>query len=502
MIHHTTRLWFPAALAILGGSFGCVARKSETHPVPPPAVPEPSGPSSDARYANLPRPGQAPDFVAPTANKSTLENGLSLWHMKHDDTPLVAIHLVLPAGSSSDPKGKEGLTVLSADLLDEGAGALNALELSDRLGELATDYTSSAGVDYILLSMSALAENLGPSLALLSDIVQRPRLDKVEFERRKEHHIASALASRDDPRDARSRALSRALFGDGYAGPPSSGTVDSLKAISIFDVKSQVKKFTVPGSAHLIVAGGVDETSLSKLAAQHFGNWKGNAKAAEPRLADEPEGKTAYIVNFKDAAQSSIVVARRAGADGDPNYFAEEVMNDRLGGSFTGRINMNLREDKGYTYGAQSVMRRYHHAGFFGIYSDVISNATAASVQEIYAELRALCNTKPLTDAERNEAVEGMLLGFVMDFAETESVGLRLASLPLRDRPVDYWTTWPSNIESVTTARINEVAQPYCDANQFSVVVAGDKEKLAPELEALGLRVVEVDRDGVEIVKK
>lgn len=502
MIHQTTRLLLPILLVSLAGGAGCVPRKSEVNPVPPPAVPEPSGPPADARYTSLPSPGKAPGFSAPIASKNTLKNGLSLWHMKNGNTPLVSIHLMLPTGSSEDPNGKEGLTVLSADLLDEGAGKLNALQLSDRLGELATDYSSSAGVDYILLSMSALAENLAPSLAILSDIVQRPRLEKVEFERRKEQHISSALSSRDDPRDARGRALSRALFGNGYAGPPSTGTVDSLKSITVFDVKSHVKKFAVPGSAHLIVAGGADASAITKLAEEHFGRWTGNTKFVEPKVSDEPEGKTAYIVNFKDAAQSSIVVARRAGADGDPNYFAEEVMNDRLGGSFTGRINMNLREDKGYTYGAQSLLRRYHYAGYFGIYSDVISNATAASVKEIFTELESLCGPRPLTDVERNEAVEGMLLGFVMDFAETESVGLRLASLPLRDRPLDYWTTWPSNIESVTTARINEVASPYCNASQFSVVVSGDKEKLTPEFEAMGLRVVEMDRDGVEIVAK
>ncbi len=466
-------------------------------PTPGPATPASApSPSVDARYAELPAPLPRPEFNAPTATRTQLNNGLSVWHMKQADTPLVSIHLMLKTGSSSDPKGKEGLSVLAADLLDEGAGKLTALELSDALGELATDYSSSAGVDYVLLSMSALAENLEPSLALLADIVQKPRLERAEFERRREHHVATALSSRDDPRDARGRALATALFGAGYAGRPPSGTVDSLKSITHLDVKAHAKALTVPEGAHVILAGGVQQSVGHALVERYFAGWSGKTKAQEPRLHDEPEGRVAYVIDFPGATQSSLAVARRAGADGDPNYFAEEIMNDRLGGSFTSRINMNLREDKGYTYVAQSVFKRYHYAGYWGIFSDVISEATAASVKEIFGELGGVCTNRPFSDGERNEAVEGMLLGFVMDFAETESVGLRLASLPLRDRPVDFWSTWPEQVAAVTTARANEVAQPYCDLAQFSVVAAGDAQILTPQLQALGLRIVAMDRDG------
>ena len=504
MNHPISRSFAPSPVSRLCSSV-CLALSLGACATPPPETksPEPTVEKKaqpekplDARYRALPTPSEPPDFEPPAAQKTSLENGLSLWQMNHGQTPLVAVHLVLDMGTAHDPKGKEGLTLLAADLLDEGAGSLGAIELSDRLGELATDYSSSAGVDYVLLSMSALAENLEPSLALLADMVIRPQLSPAEFKRRKEHHISSALASQDDPHGARSRALGTALFGDSYAGRPESGTVDSLKSISLYDVKSQVRKMAVPEGAHLVVAGNIEPDAVRKLASKYFGKWRGKKTKLEPNLSDEPEGKTAYVVDFSDAAQSSLVVARRAGANGDPNYFAEEVMNDRLGGSFTGRINMNLREDKGFTYGAQSLFRRYDYAGYFGIYSDVISEATAASVKEIFSELEAVCRDRPLTDVERNEAVDGMLLGFVMDFAETEAVGMRLASLPLRDRPVDFWTHWPENIEGVSTRRANQAAEPFCDSSQFSVVIAGDLKKIGPELEALGLTVVEMDRNG------
>lgn len=478
---------------------GCVRPKPAFKPPPPPLPKTATTTTADERYRAVPEPGPRPQFAPPSASKIQMENGLAIWHMKQGDTPLVAVHLMLQVGSASDPIGKEGLTLLTADLLDEGAGKFSALELSDALGELATDYSSSGGIDYVLLSMSALAENLEPSLALLADIVRKPRLDKAEFERRRDHHVATALTSHDDPRDARSRALASALFGVGYGGRASNGTVDSLKRITHLDVKRHASKLAIPQGAHLILAGGVELREGQRLVEQYFGTWTGKSTAVDAKLLDEPEGRTAYVVDFPEAAQSSLVVARRAGNDSDPNYFSEEVVNDRLGGSFTGRINMNLREDKGYTYGAQSIFRRYHHAGYFGVFSDVISDATAASVKEIFGELEALCKNRPLSEQERDEAVEGMLLGFVMDFAETESVGLRLASLPLRDRPVDFWSTWSDQVGQVTTQRANEAAQPYCDVAQFSVVIAGDRAKMAPGLESLGLRVVEMNRDGMPL---
>jgi zinc protease len=305
-------------------------------------------------------------------------------------TPLVSIYLMLPTGSATDPGGKEGLSLLSADMLDEGAGKLNALELSDRLGELATDYASQAGVDYVLLSMDGLTENLEQSLALLADIVQRPKLSKEEFDRRKEHHLATALAQRDDPAESRDKALNRVLFGKGYAAGPPEGTKDSLQSITLADVKRHVKGMTVPDGAQLAVAGKFDSTVLQKAVEASFGKWKGKLTPQAQKVETPTVGKAAYVVDFPGATQSSLAVVTRAGSDQDPNYFPEEVMNEKLGGSFISRINMNLREDKGYTYGAFSTFRRYKQAGYFGVLTNVKTETTGASVAEIFKELGAV----------------------------------------------------------------------------------------------------------------
>jgi zinc protease len=287
------------------------------------------------------------------------------------------------------------------------------------------------------------------------------------------------------------------LFGDGYAGLPPSGTKTSLGAITYNDVKKRVKELTVPEGAHLVIAGMVDSEEASALTSQFFGDWKGKRLKQEPTVSDPAQGKKAYVVDFEGAAQSSLALAMRAGTNSDPNYFAEEVMNQKLGESFTGRINMNLREDKGYTYGAFSQFRRYDRAGYYALASDVKSENTGDSIREVFSELTALCSTRPLTQLERDESVEGLLLGYPMTFDQVSSLGYRLVSLPIHERPVDFWSNWPEEVKKITTARANEAARPYCNTEHYQVVIAGDQKTLEPQLKTLGLEVIALDRDGL-----
>jgi|GEM_PF-388533 len=479
------------------GAIACTAC-SAARPAPAvaeQAAEEPEAPQ-DERYAALPVPGAAGEWAPPRADKSTLDNGLSVWNMNHGSAPLVSIHLVLPSGGARDSSAKAGLTLLAADLLDEGAGEYDALELNDRLGELATDYGAQAGVDYVMLSMNALAENVDESLKLLADIVLRPRLSKEEFERRKEHYRASALSAQDSPRHALQVAIKRVLFGDGYAGSPVTGTVDSIASLGYQETKARAKSITVPDGAHLVVAGASDAKATQALVKKYFGAWKGKRPKSVSKIAVAPTGGTAYVVDFKGAAQSALSVVTRAGTNTDPNYFAEEVMHQKLGGSFDGRINLNLREDKGYTYGARSSFSRYHQAGYFEVTSLVKQETTGDSVSEIFKELKDVCGERPLSAKEVESGISGMLLGYPLDFDKVHSVGYRLASLPVRSRPVDFWSTWPTQVKSITTQRANEAAKPYCDPSKYSVVVAGDLAAIEAPLKKLGLKIQVLDRTG------
>lgn len=448
----------------------------------------------DPRYAKLPQPEEAQVWAPPQVSTFTLPNGVRVWHLEQKNAALVSFHLVLPGGSSTDPPGKAGLAALAADLLDEGAGARNALQLSDDLGLLATDYGVTAGLDYVLLSMNALAENFEASAKIMADIVRRPRLEQAEFLRRKDHHIAQAIARNANQSSVLSAAYHKVMFGKGYGSSLPEGTRETLKQISLADVKNRARSFNRAGGSDIVIVGGISEAAARATTGEVFGDWSGKHEVPPPALENTTVSKVAYAVPFPGATQSSLAILKRAGGSNDPNYFPELVFNRPLGEAFTGRINLNLRESKGYTYGAFSSFRRYKHAGLFGVVANVKSEVTGASIKEVFAELEQLCQARPLTDVERDEAVEGLLLGYPLRFERVDEIGMQVATLPIYDRPTDYWQTWPQNVRSITRERANLAARPYCDPNQYQVVVAGDVDMIRPGIEALGLKIEQLER--------
>ena len=489
-----------AGLAIALGLWGASCSDPPPPVAPPPPPPAPTSTTAAAAAGvdrgQLPAPDPVVAWAPPTPNVSTLSNGIRVWHAEWGDLPVVSLLVVIPRGTETDPKGKAGLSYLMADMLDEGAGTRSALELSEALQRLATDYSASASVDYTLLSMDLLAENIGPSIDLLADMVRRPRFDAAEFKRRKDYFIAQALASESDPRATQDAALQNVLFGDGYAGTVDEGTRASLKALSLADVKGQYKNAMVPEGVEFVVVGGIDQATVVKELERTFGDWKGQAKTTRRELTEASAENGIYIVDFPDAAQSVLSVARRAEGAKTEKYFPAMVMNRSFGEAFTSRVNLNLREDKGYTYGARSSFQRYLDVGYFAVSASVKSETTRASIDEMLKELSLLCGSKPLTTKERDESVSGLLLGYPGRFERVGSVGASFASLAIFDRPVNWYQTWPAEVESVTLAQTNKLGGEYCDASKFSIVLAGDRTKLMETFATLNRPIVTYDTQG------
>jgi zinc protease len=486
------------AIAITLTLVGCGEPPEPLAPPPPPpapADPKPAaGPAVDR--SQLPAPDPVVVWAPPTPNVTTLSNGIRVWHAKWGELPVASLLVVIPRGSATDPKGKAGLAYLTADMFDEGAGKRSALELSEELQRLATDYSASASVDYTMLSMDLLAENFGPSVDLLADMVRRPRFDPAEFKRRKDYFIAQALASESDPRSAQDAAMANVLFADGYAGSVDEGTRTSLQAITATDVRNQYKNAITPDGVEFIVVGGIDQATVTKELERTFGDWKGQAKSKPRELAEASTESGIYVVDFPGAAQSVLSVVRRAEGAQTENYFPAMVFNRSFGEAFTSRLNLNLREDKGYTYGARSTFQRFRNVGYFALSAAVKSETTRASIDEMLKELKLACGTKPITARERDESVSGLLLGYPGRFETISGVGGSFASLAIFDRPVDWYQTWPRAVEGVTLATANKLAHEYCDPSQFSIVLAGDRAKLQETFSTLGRPVVAYDAQG------
>jgi zinc protease len=462
--------------------------------VAPPSAPTAAAGAPDR--SKLPTPAPAPSFALPRPKISALSNGMKVYFVEQGPTPLVSVLLVVPRGASTDPKGKAGLTALTIDMLDEGAGGKDALALSEELQRLGTDYGGNADVDYVMLAINTIADSFDASVTLLADIAQKPAFDAKEFARRKSQRIADALAAESEPTSARSIALRKALFGDGYAGALAGGTRPTLGKLQLADVKAHYAALVVPEGAAFVVVGGVDQARAVKALEASFGSWKGSAKSKSASVSSEKPDKAIFFVDYKDSTQTALAIARRAPGEGTPDYFPAMVMSRVFGEAFTSRLNLNLREAKGYTYGARSSFQRYKETGLFALAASVKRETTRASIDESFKELRDLCASRPISAQERAEAVGGLLLGFPGRFERGGDVAAQLANLPLYSRPDDWLEKWSDHVKAVSVEQANELAKGFCNPDDFVVVLAGDRKVVAPTLEGLDRKIRFFDAQG------
>lgn len=464
-------------------------------PVVMPALATDPGPDR----SRLPEPGPLVPWSPPEPRVFRLTNGLVVYHLEQQEAPLATLLLVLPRGSATDPPEQAGLTALSVDMLDEGAGSRGALELSDELQTMATDYYASTDIDHVLLGMHLLSDKFSESAALLSDIVRRPKLLPEEFARRKGQRISELLAAEASPTHALEIVLHRALFGKGYAGAPPSGTARTLEAIRLADVRSHYRAFFAPQNAALVVVGNISLETARAALEPAFGDWKGAPTARSANLEAEGPSAGVYLVDYPGATQSAVSVARRAGGEAAPDYFPALVFSRAFGGAFTSRLNLNLREDKGFTYGASSGFRRWKEVGLFRVGAHVKSEVTRETIDEIFAELRRASSDRPISADERGRAVDGLLLGYPGRFEHMGAVARQFALLPLYQRELDWYTRWPARIEAQTTEAINDIARRSGKLDEYVVIVAGDRRTVEPAFQGLPFGVRLFDAQGQPI---
>lgn len=456
-----------------------------------------TAPATGPHAGGLPEPGPRPDWKPPAVVTWSLDNGLTVWLVEQRQAPLASLQLVLPNGAASDPAGKAGLTTLMADMLDEGAGERTSLELADAFSALATNYGDSVATDGTIFGMEMLADNLDGSMALFADIVLRPTLSEVEFSRRKEQHLAGALADEADPENAAAVTLRRVLFGEHYAGYPAGGVRGTLEKVAFADLKPHYEALVKPEGAVLVVVGAVDRKTLEASVKTHLGEWEG--APATQVLAGSGKTETVHglhIIDFPGAAQTALQIGRLAPGVDAKDEFETSVFNRALGGAFTSRINMNLREDKGYTYGARSGFMRFKNAGAYYHRTSVKSDTTRLSWNEIERELTEVGSTKPITALERDQAANGVILGFPGRFQRIASMAGQLANLAVDGRPASYYTTWASRIQAVTTEAANTAGKAYVDPASYVIVAAGDRKSIEAAFADLKLPTVVYDAQG------
>jgi predicted Zn-dependent peptidase len=492
-----------ALLALLPSLAACGGAAAPTPPPAPPPAPAPSATQAAAPVDPLgPRPELTtpPPFIPPAPVVFAGVNGMTVWLLERHQVPLVSCDLTVPTGASSDPKDKAGLAYTTANMLDEGAGKLGAIDLSRAIDDLGAHLGTDANADASFVSLTVLKRNVDKAFAIFGDVVARPRFDPSEFKRVKELWTNELLARQKDP-DATARVVYRAaLFGTEHPyGHPWDGTPQSAKVISVDDVKRFYASAWRPDRATLVCVGDVTQAELVPLMTSAFGGWKAPATPAPaPLVPTAPKGPwpRLVIVDRADAPQSVIAALRPGIAASDPEEPALWRVNDTIGGSFTSRLNQDLREEHGYTYGARSRFSRSRGTGQVVAWANVVTDKTGDAMAAMLADLKKFADGG-LTDDEVERTRSQARGEFVSTYQSVEGIAGHLAADASLGLPADWEATSSAKREGALKPELDALAKKYFDPSDAILVVVGPRARVQPMIDKLGLPPAEIrDADG------
>ncbi len=450
----------------------------------------------DPDRSRPPAPGPPAPLRLPAIQKLTLSNGIPVLFIETHKVPLVEVRVVVRAGAASDPKGKAGLAQMAAEMLDRGAGRRSALEISDAVDHLGADLSAGAGWDDTTVRVNVPSERLGQALEILADVVLRPGFPEEELKRVRKELLTELLQWRDEPVALARVAFARALYGNHPYGRVTEGSERSVRGITRADLVRFHSSFFQPGNATIVAAGDLTAPDLLARLEEAFGSWSGTA--ARPPVvgaAAQVRGRPVWLIDVPQASQSEIRFGRVGPPRSTPDYFPLVVANTVLGGSFTSRLNQNLREQHGYTYGAGSWFDFRLSTGPFFAAAAVQTDKTAASLSEFFKELEGI--RRPIGEEELARARNYVALRYPAGFETTGQLAAKLEEKVLFDLPDDYFATSMDQVTKVTPSDFARVTARYIDPRSVVVIVVGDRKKIEPGIRALKLgpvRVFSVDQ--------
>jgi zinc protease len=448
--------------------------------------------------SKLPALGPEPAFQFPEIRRRTLANNLRVWTVEHHAVPLVSFLVLVPIGAAADPRERPGLAAITSDMLDEGCGDLNAIELHETLGRIGGHLDSEIGADATVLTLTTLARFADRAAGLLADMVIRPRLEPRDFERVRELRLNRLVQLRDMPPALADRAFAQLLYPNHPYGHLPIGTEGSLRAMTLDEVGSFHRSMFSPSAVTIVAAGDASHDSLADLVRRAFGEWNPSGEAAAPADPAPYPARTRSaehlaLLHRPAAAQSELRIGHVAVPRNTPDYHALLVLNMVLGGQFVSRINLNLREDKGYTYGARTSFDFRRGPGPFVLHASVQSEVTVDAILEALSELRAIRGDRPVTLQELETGRAGLTRGYPRNFETAEQISRAAAQLALYGLPDDYFSTFVGRVLAVDESDVTRVAAEHIDPSRLLVVIVGDREKVSPTLPRLNLgRVTDV----------
>jgi zinc protease len=443
--------------------------------------------------SSLPIPGPSRPFRFPAIQRRVLSNGLDVRAISHRNVPIISAALLVPGGTAADPADRPGLAAFTSDLLDEGSGGRSAIEVSDLLARYGADLDVDVGPDAVIVALTALTRFAQPALALLAEMCMAPNLQSHDIERVRKLRLERLRQLRDHAPAVAERAFMRLLYRDHPYGHLGLGSEAALESTTANDIRSFHRGAFVPSGATFVIAGDAELDELFALGEQAFGDWKTPPDAplvnrlaglVAPTLV--PSHRLAVVAR-SGAAQSELRIGHICASRETPDYHAMVLLNMILGGQFVSRVNMNLRQDKGYTYGVRTGFDLRRGLGPFVLQTSVGTEVTAPAIREALKELEDIRNSRPASEEELGLARASVTRGYPRGFETAQQVARGVTSLALHSLPDTYFEEFVPKIEAVTREDIARVAAQYLDPARMVTLAVGDHDRIAAELTTLNL---------------
>jgi zinc protease len=419
--------------------------------------------------------------------------------MKHTELPLLQLHLVFESGSAADPIELSGLAEISAEMMLEGTKRRDKFAFESELEKFGTDLDAFTADNYTVYEMTTLTKHIDPSLDLLAEAILTPAFPETEFVDQKDRRLVDVRREKDNPGLTATKITRRVVYGDGHPySQIGNGTETSLEAIGLEHVREFAQSHYTPGNATIVAVGNIDTDDLAARVSRAFDAWTGEAPATSEIPAVEPAaGRTVYLFDKPGDSQSTISIAHAAIPRNHPDWEKLFVANQVLGGMFSSRLNLNLREDKGYSYGVYCDTSPKVGVSSFSMEGRVQTEVTAPALVEFLKEFEGITKKRPITEEELSFAKDNILMGYSQGFETISQLADALTEQVAYGLPDDNFARYPERIASVDLATANKAASEHFHAGEVAIVVVGDRSKIEDSIQKLKLGPIRyVDENG------
>ena len=440
----------------------------------------------------IPKAGPTKPLQLATPSSAVLPNGLTVILSERRGLPIVAANLVVKTGSDANPIERPGLANFVSAMLDEGTATRSALQIADEVAQLGASLTTNSSMDATTISARSLSKNFAATLGLMADITLTPSFPAEEIDRQRASRLGQLVQVRDSPAQVAGQVMGLVLYGPRHPyGYTELGTEASMKAVTRDEMIAFWRQHFIPNNAALIVAGDISMSELRALAEEAFAAWpRGNPVRPELGAPDMTRARI-VIVDKPGAPQTQVRVAGIGAARSTPDFRALQVMNNALGGLFSSRINMNLREEHGYTYGASSQFIFRRSAGPFVVAGGIRTDVTAPAVTEIFKEIAGMLD-RPMMPDELLKAKDALANSLPGTFETSVNTVNSFSNIFVYDLGLDYYTRYAQEVNAVTAEQVLAVARRYIVPDRLVVIAVGDRNAIEAELRKLNLGAVEI----------